>query len=152
MPRGRKPLPAEVKRLRGNPGRRKSPSPIAAMGVPDCPLHLDAAARTEWLRVLAPLVELGIVGQLDRGVLAAYCSAWALYRRAELEVRKHGAVIISPRTKTPYLSPYLAVMTSALRQLRAFAAELGLTPTSRARLAPAGQKPADPLEELRGKG
>ena len=79
--RGRKPLPSNVVRLRGNPGKRRlndaEPKPAARM--PACPACLGEVASKEWLRLGKELAELGLLTGLDRNLLAAYCQAHALW-------------------------------------------------------------------------
>jgi phage terminase small subunit len=47
---GRKPKPAAVKKLEGNPGKRKlnTEEPIPAKGMPACPDWLMPEAKKEW--------------------------------------------------------------------------------------------------------
>ena len=79
--RGPKPLPANVHALRGNASKK----PIAqfldgvhpGVEIPPCPTHLTPDARIEWKRVASELEALGLICQIDRAALAAYCSAWA---------------------------------------------------------------------------
>ena len=49
---GRKPKPAAVKKLEGNPGKRKlnTKEPNPGKGMPDCPAWLLPEAKTEWIR------------------------------------------------------------------------------------------------------
>ena len=73
--RGRKPLPSNVVRLRGNPGKRRlnDAEPRPAPRIPTCPACLGDEARKEWKRLARELAELGLLTGLDRGLLAAYC-------------------------------------------------------------------------------
>ena len=72
--RGRKPLPSNVVRLRGNPGKRRlnDGEPRPAPVVPACPACLGEEARKEWQRLARELGELGLLTRMDRGMLAAY--------------------------------------------------------------------------------
>ena len=73
--RGRKPLPSNVVRLRGNPGKHRlnDAEPRPAARVPPCPTCLGGDARKEWQRLAKELGELGLLTKLDRGLLATYC-------------------------------------------------------------------------------
>ena len=55
--RGRKPLPSNVVRLRGNPGKRRlnDAEPRPAPKVPACPSCLGDEARKEWKRLAKEL-------------------------------------------------------------------------------------------------
>ena len=50
---GRKPKPTAVKKLEGNPGKRKlnSKEPVPAKGIPACPDWLMPEAKKEWERL-----------------------------------------------------------------------------------------------------
>ena len=50
---GRKPKPTAIKKLEGNPGKRKlnTKEPIPAKGMPECPQWLLAEAKKEWERL-----------------------------------------------------------------------------------------------------
>jgi len=133
--RGRKPKPAELKILAGNPGKRPiKPTAIdLPADIPDCPEHLDAAARAEWDRVTALLAETKLLKQTDRAVLAAYCQCYARWANAEEQLRKVGPVLMTPN-KMPVQNPYLQIANKALDQLRKFTTELGFSPVARSRV------------------
>lgn len=66
--RGPAPKPTELKRLQGNPGKRRlndsEPRPVATL--PRCPSHLTGEAKAEWRRVARGLYEAGLLTQVDR--------------------------------------------------------------------------------------
>jgi P27 family predicted phage terminase small subunit len=81
---GRKPSPTKLKILRGNPGKRKLPEEVEPEPcIPDPPKQLRGAALDEWKRVTPELYELGLLTELDRAALAAYCQAWRQWIEAE---------------------------------------------------------------------
>ena len=55
--RGRKPLPSNVVRLRGNPGKRRlnDAEPTRRRACPTCPACLGDEARKEWKRLAKEL-------------------------------------------------------------------------------------------------
>ena len=65
--RGPAPKPTTIKRLEGNPGKRKlndgEPSP--RLGAPECPDHLDDVARKEWDRLTSILVAMKVLTEAD---------------------------------------------------------------------------------------
>jgi phage terminase small subunit len=88
--RGRKPLPSNVVRLRGNPGKRRlnDAEPRPAPRVPPCPACLGDEGQEG---VAAPgqgAGELGLLTGLDRGLLAAYCQAHALWVEAVSSIER----------------------------------------------------------------
>jgi P27 family predicted phage terminase small subunit len=141
--RGRRPKPTRIKALTGNPGKRPfnphEPRPLPAL--PNCPPELSPVARQEWARLIAELAKLNLVTQLDRGALAAYCVAYALWLEAIGQVQRHGTVVKSP-TGYPVQSPFLAIANRQAEIMVRIAAEFGFTPASRSRIS------APPPEQL----
>lgn len=60
---GRKPKPAALKKLEGNPGKRKlnAKEPVPGKGMPDCPKWLLLEAKLEWNRLYMKLSEMGVL-------------------------------------------------------------------------------------------
>ena len=145
---GRKPEPTTLKLLRGNPGKRpiNKGEPKLAATVLRPPAHLDAVAKTEWRRVAKMLAESVKTTALDRAVLTCYCEWWSQLVRLSTELRKVGPIIVSKTTKQPYMSPWLAGMAMASKQVERFAGELGMSPSSRSRIDVGG--PGDAGDEL----
>jgi P27 family predicted phage terminase small subunit len=141
---GRRPTPTATKILNGNPGKRPiNKSEPKFSGIPTCPKHLDKAAKAEWKRVAAELTAAGLLTTVDRAALAAYCSAWSRWIGAETNIQKFGTVIKSPKSGFPIQNPYVGVANTALDQMRKFAVEFGMTPSSRSRIHVAGEN-SDP--------
>lgn len=148
MARGRKPLPTAVKRLRGNPGKRKlkpdaaaplpgttepQPNDIASLPVPPAPAHLSDLAQEEWRRIARELVRLGLLRQLDATAFEIRCELYATLRRArntlvrEGETYEHNGVVRQ--------RPEVKIAQDCIRQMRHYDSEFGLTPAARARVA-----------------
>ena len=110
--------------------------------MPDCPDWLRAEAQAEWSRVVVALHECGILTSVDRAVLAAYCQAYARWREAEETVAK-SSQILKTSEGSIYINPALGAASMALKQLYAFAVQLGMTPSARSRIAvqPRGKEP-----------
>ena len=152
--RGRKAKPPEIHALNGNPSKlnlekRKSETPQPDPIVPNCPAYLDGIARTEWRRVCPELAKLGLITLVDRAALAGYCAAYSEMVRAEKTVILEGQTYLFKRKILP--RPEVKIAQVARMQVKAFCAEFGLTPSSRARMALPGKKETkDSLEELLG--
>lgn len=164
MPRGsgRRPTPTAVKKLHGNRGKRplNEAEPIAPAGDPEMPADLPKAAALEWKRILPELRALGVLSKIDRAALAAYCHAYARWFEAERQVRRIGVVVREPvlhqgiplkgiaRIKK---NPAVTVSEGAMKLMKSFLIEFGMTPAARSRLAtkPDGgkQKTVDPAEK-----
>jgi P27 family predicted phage terminase small subunit len=152
--RGRKPLPSNVVRLRGNPGKRRlnDAEPRPTPRVSPCPTCLGHEARKEWKRLTLELAELGLLTGLDRGLLAAYCQAHALWVEAVSSIARYGTMVKSPNGY-PMQSPYVAVANKQVDIMVRIAAEFGMTPSSRTRIRAGEPTPEDPFEEfLQGRG
>ena len=70
---------------------------------------------------------------LDRGILAAHCQTWALWREAEAIIAKEGTTYQTPEGLWKR-HPACAIASDASKTLLRLAGELGLTPLSRQRL------------------
>lgn len=54
---------------------------------------MDATARKEYARVLRSLVDLPVIGNLDRTNLVGYCNYYSLHRKLEGKIKKQEAQI-----------------------------------------------------------
>ena len=108
--RGRKPKPTKLKLIEGNPGKRpmNPREPRPALRVPTCPAHLCPSAKAEWKRLAGQLYVLGILSDLDRSAMAAYCHAYGRWVEAERKLKETPTLIKLP---SGYLqqNPWLAI-------------------------------------------
>lgn len=143
---GRRPKPRALRVLEGNPGKRPLPQhePAPKVEAPACPDHLDADAREEWARLAPRLLDLRVLSALDRAALAAYCASWSRWVWAESAIRKLRSRTVTSRSGSTKLHPYFGLAAQAKRELREWAVELGITPTSRARIRPAAVTEPEP--------
>ena len=115
--RGRKPLATAVKLALGNPGKRplnrREPKPVTA--VPTCPAHLMPTAKTEWKRLARYLHDLGVISELDRAALAAYCQAYGRW----VEAREEAEGDPSPSQDAGRLCPDLTLAGHLQQERRA---------------------------------
>lgn len=144
--------PTILKIVTGNPGRRplNAREPTPELGIPSVPDHLSDEAKAEWDRVVRALDRMGVLTQMDRAALAAYCQAYGDWVEAEGQLRKYGKVVKSPGKTTvrrvkgeevtetaggyPIQSPFLAIRNRALETMHRFLIEFGMTPSSRSRI------------------
>ena len=150
----RGPLPKNraLKLLGGNPGRRPLGEAVPSRGRvkrgrPDRPPELTDEAGREWDRVAADLDAAGALATADRGTLAAYCLAVADMLSARDTINAEGRFvkevvqsasgkIVGERTRE---HAAVKVLDRSSHRVVKFAAALGLTPASRARLEPGGE-------------
>ena len=152
--RGNRPKPTVLKLITGNPGRRPLNAQEAkpAVQVPEPPELMKGDALLEWQRVTPLLAEVGLIAQLDRAIIAAYCKCWARWIECERMLETTGLIVKSPNGY-PMYSPYLAASNKAMDQLRQLSEKIGLSGSARSRIK-AGEPPShtDPGEAfLRGR-
>lgn len=119
--------PRRLAILAGLPGHRKPPpdppQPASIPGLPP-PAWLHPYGREEWDRLAPELEQLGLLTIADLSVFAGFCQSVARVREAaEISAVKPTAAAVVRGERL------------ALNQMRALAAEFGLTPASRARVA-----------------
>lgn len=147
---GRKPIPANVKRLMGNPGKRRITEDLPAPpGVPPMPkrLMVDPVAVEKWKELVPLLTELGTLTLADGEALATLCEVYSATQTCLLELRATGPVMrtdlggVKPNPAGPLYRSLVALQASLM-------GEFGLTPTSRVRLGGKEEKPTDEVEEF----
>ena len=147
------PIPAAIKRLRGNPGQRAIPPEVEVPRVtelPQAPDWLGEVGQAEWYRVTECLMEMGILGRVDFEPLAGYCYAVEVRRGLVLALREavEAGDLVVEEEKTHgggtrrLANPLIAQEREASKQVLRHAIEFGFTPAARARIRPeaVGQK------------
>lgn len=141
---GPMPKPTKLKILAGNPGHQRlnlnEPEPKS--GIPTRPEWLLPEAKREWVRVAGELDRLGLLTLVDRGVLAAYCQAWARWVEADKVLTEKGLTF---ETATGYVQqrPEVSIAQKQMQLMLSAGARLGLDPASRSRLSVPGEKEDD---------
>lgn len=104
-------------------------------------------AKAEWRRVVPELRALNLFTVVDRAALEAYCECYATWRQAQSLLAKHGLTF---ETDKGYVQqrPEVAIVNNALKQMRAFMSDFGMTPSSRTRVKAPAQAEADPFAEF----
>jgi P27 family predicted phage terminase small subunit len=138
-------LPTNLKLLKGTyqpcRGNTNEPQPEAAR--PPCPSFLSQEGKKEWRRVSKELFVLGLLSNLDRAALAAYCQAYGRWIEAERALTREGLMVMSPNGfQQP--NPWLSIASKALDQLRAFAADFGMSPVARSKVTVTATLPTKP--------
>jgi P27 family predicted phage terminase small subunit len=142
--RGRKPKPTYLKLLNGNPGKRalneQEPKPEAALPTP--PAELCEDAKLEWERVAPLLHQLGTLCEIDRAALAAYCQAYGRWLKAERAIaimaerdQLTSGLMIKTTNGNPIQNSLVGIANRAMVDMVRYAAEFGMTPSARSRIA-----------------
>ena len=141
--KGRKPKPTAARLRDGNTGHRPvntsepHPPPVDA-AFDDPPAYLDGDAAIEWRRLAPMLRRARQITEADRAALHALCIEWARY--LEARAHAHPRVVAAP-SGYAMPNPWLAIQHKALHACMKLWPELGLTPSSRARVITDGPGP-----------
>ena len=90
---GRKPKPTALRLIDGNRGKRavNKAEAVVALSEPTPPAFLCDDAKVEWGRVCSALYAAGLMTELDRAALAAYCAAYGRWAQAERAINRMAA-------------------------------------------------------------
>lgn len=140
MPSGRIPKPAEMKKLQGNPGRRKLPDlnrPKVNMSGP--PKWLDKKGKEFWLEVQTKLERLGFVNETDELAFALLCDAYSGYVAVSNVMKKKGMNGIDERIsvlgeQVRQRSPEFLISETYFNRAIKLFDRFGLTPAARGKL------------------
>lgn len=145
--RGRKPKPTALHKQDGtlnvtrHKSRKKEPVPPGRLRT--APAWMSATQRAGWdyaVRNAPP----SLLRRLDRSVLVVWVVAEDLHRQAAQKLAESAPVVASPKTGEPIANPYLAVLNRQAQIMMKAAAEMGFTPSSRARVNGGGAGDEDP--------
>ena len=139
MTAGRKPKPNALKLLEGNPGRRKlsKPAPVFDSAKPLPPPFLNDDALEEWHRLIDILFETGVMTETDRAAFAAYCQSYGRWVQAERQIAKLqeknelNGLLVKTKDGNIIQRPLVGIANKAKADTVRFAAEFGMTPSSR---------------------
>lgn len=158
MPRGsgRRPKPTKLKKLGGNAGHRElnEKEPAPPVQPPDMPQGLSPLAQKEWKAIVPQLAQIGALSRIDGKALAAYCQSYSRWMQAEQEIVRLGLILeevildvdgeeIGTRYKR---NPAVSIASDALKLMKSFLIEFGMTPAARTRLR-VEVKPSETPEE-----
>lgn len=148
----RKKLP-QLSRLEGNPGQRLIEDyGIEAQGEPFVPDHLSDDAQGV-IEVIKRSMPPKVYSALDSFLLAAFGMAWALHKKAVLEINRPDfqPVITLPESGAQMQSPWLAILNKQAALMASLGDRLGLDPKSRAALKlPAARQQRSKFDGLIG--
>lgn len=152
--RGRKPVPTQLKVLRGNPGKRRinSNEPLPEGNLKDPPVWFNDSQKAGWNYAIDHAPD-GLLKRLDCSALVAWVVAQDMHRQATEMVARHGLLIRTPVTGTPVQSPYIPIINRQATIMLRAAEQLGFTPVARARVQMVGdfssKGSSNPFAELR---
>lgn len=160
--RGPLPKPTKLKKLEGNPGRRKlpesEPEPRIDPDAPPPPTYLPTVGQQAWKAISKELHAIGLLTAVDYHALEQYCTAYAFWRlnlqAVESQLAQSQTIVTRVTDERGNLR-YEAPMTEASLMLK-FGAELnrwskvlGLGPAYRVALTTGHGD--DPIDDPLGK-
>lgn len=153
--RGRKPMPAAQRKLRGRSHHKKKPGkiPVVPIGEPDIPENIasDSYALEAWNKWKTTFLEMNVLTKKDWGALAVLCSAWSQLRHADEVIAKYGVVIEKKKRHGVQLmqNPAIAIRRAAWAMIAKMSSEFGLTPAAMQRVR---ESVGDPGDTAKNKG
>lgn len=138
MPRGRPPKPTKLHILHGNPSKlplaqRNEPTPRVKKPTPPHIIRDNKVALAEWRRITKELFALGLIAEINRSMIAAYCKAYADWIEAEGHYDTEPK-IYKTETGYPVLTPWRSVADKAMERMTRIATGFGLDPASMSRI------------------
>lgn len=161
------PVPIEVKRRRGDPGKRGLPDPSTTIalrpadGVPAVPVSLGPAGAELWSRVWGSA--LWLAPDIDFLAIEELCHLKDQIAEMRAVIEQEGVTLVQP-IATPagvivgeerVVHPLLKEVHAASKLLQSWGSVLGFNPTARAKLGVAeikAQSAFEALKERRGGG
>jgi len=114
---------------------------MPSLEIPEMPEGLCELAQQEWKAMVPQLETMGMISRIDGKALAAYCQTYARWIQAEDEVQRLGimieehVVIAGEEIGSNYKrNPAIGISNEALKLMKSFLIEFGMTPASRSRI------------------
>lgn len=136
---GRRRKPEALRELHGSverPHHRARPEPKFEPARPSAPKTLSKDAKKEWNRVVRLLHQHHLVSKVDLAVVAGYCTLFGIQEQCRREMQAEGFTLTYPSEQGPREQPVVRILRQTTQQMRAYLAELGFTPASRAKVTP----------------
>lgn len=133
--KGRKPKPAAVKDLQGNPGKR---APNKRQPKPETPVKRpwglgQGEQRKFWDEHAGELERLGVLTGVDAAAFRLMAEHYAFAVQAAKELRAEGSLTVEGR-EGPKKHPLLQALRDNSQMFKSYAVEFGMTPSARERL------------------
>ena len=152
MVKGRKPKAPAVKVAEGSftkhPERRNHEEPKPKLSDPKIPDHVEAdpVAKSRWFWVCDQLREMSLLHATDQGLIAGYCLDYSLMLHLWEHIKGGNVSHLNEKgnvSTKPEANAFDKVCTRLMKR----EAELGLTPSSRARLRAPQAEEEDVFQE-----
>lgn len=140
MVRGPAPMPTRLRLLKGDhhKSRFATNEPMPRDTLPEPPAGMSQEVRQVWDYTLRELVAMKLAHAADRDAIVCFCEAVVAHRRASALLAQSN-VLIKGLHGGLVRNPAVVVQRDAAQVIRAFAQELGLTPSARTRIQTEGR-------------
>ncbi len=148
---GRPPKPAALKRLAGNPGKRKireEPKVLILARVPYPPRMLNKHGKKEWHRVIKLLIKAGLYSELDMTILTIYCAEYGAWKEALEEIENSGGKVLVTDKGYQYMNPWVTIANNARAAMDKAITQFGMSPGSRSKVSASKNEKEKSLAEL----
>jgi P27 family predicted phage terminase small subunit len=134
--RGRKEKPSALKRLAGNPGKRPLNDREMQPDTADAraPHGMSRGALKFWRKYAPGLIQLGVLKATDVPAFILMAELYAVGMRAAREVEEEGKLWTTGSVGNEVKRPSVQVLKEFASAFRLYAAEFGMTPSSRSGL------------------
>lgn len=135
--RGPAPKPTALKKLDGSEIRKpeltQQAKPERPTRAPAPPVWMSKAGKKQWRRIARPLLDCGLLTEIDLLALAMLCETYATYQDARLAIVQEG-LLVAGGTGASKKNPAATVMETARKDLLTMMREFGMTPAARSRI------------------
>jgi P27 family predicted phage terminase small subunit len=131
-------VPVSVKKLRGNPGKRKQDienKPAFQEGEFNlfCPADLKQEGIYKWNELAPMLNQAGVLSQGDRDMLAQFCRYWEVSMECWKDQRSFGSSVDSGGGRMVQ-APWTKTLLQLAPIMERFLVHFGMSPTARAKV------------------
>jgi P27 family predicted phage terminase small subunit len=146
---GRNATPTKVLEMRGSwRAKARQGEPRGKVKVPPMPKWLEGEEKVEWKRLTRLLREQGLIAEVDRGLVALYCEAWAEFIECCVQIRQEGR-LVKGCLGNQVINPLILVKQRAADRMVKLADRFGFSPAARTRIRVEEAKDAaDPREKF----
>ena len=152
--KGRKPIPAEIKKLTGTFRADRDGSgdirPVWELvtAVPDkAPEWMLTSGKKMYRSVCQLLIDRRMLTTANIHQVAAMCQSYAKYMEAETKLRKEGSVTYTEKGYAQQ-SPWVSISSQSLREYLSIASTFGFDPISALKIKQPSSGHSDPMEDF----
>ena len=134
--RGPKPTPRNLRIVKGSdrPSRMNDEEPVVPVSIPDPPDTLSQDEQNVFMEYARKLAKMRVMTEADVGALVIFSRCWIEAQDAHEKVRRLGAIVQAPKSKSLMHNPYWTVRNKAEEKALKILTEFGMTPSSRTRV------------------